>query len=339
MIQYGGDISQSAKNAGTAVIEGGLQVVESSGQIMGYAGKISSDTAKTAAGLVNVAGDTSVKVATGLGNAVGKASEIVSSTVGAVAITTQRMENSTKEMALRRAEIERQKTAEQKGKTESEIAQIEANTKIQLLNIQNGYDEQQQRLKLEQEQKLDKLNSEQTQQLLNQKDNTNKQQKAYYYGFTKSNPTPIDTGYKKSSVPFSEWCYSYIPQYFVTNEGSVIDISFSETFPSGQRSQNITAINEAMGQNITIGFETQVQKDWKGKPYYLQVPVIKFQESNGETKTLFGKMYYTLIWFVCSTTNRGGRRRTNKRRRNRKTNKRRTNRRTYKRHKTYKRSH
>jgi len=336
MIQYGGDISQSAKNAGTAVIEGGLQVVESSGQIMGYAGKIGSDTAKTAAGLVNVAGDTSVKIASGLGDAAGKATEIVSSTVGAVAITTQRMENSTKEMALRRAEIERQKTAEQKGKTEAEIAQIEANTKIQLLNIQNGYDEQQQRLKLEQEQKLDKLNSEQTQQLLNQKDNTNKQNKAYYYGFTKSNPTPIDTGYKNSSVPFSEWCYSYIPQYFVTNEGSIIDISFSETFPTDQRPQNIIAINKATGQNIIIGFETQPQKDWKGKLYYLQVPVIKFQESNGETKTLFGKMYYTLIWFICNTTNRGGRRKTNKRRRNRKTN-RRTYSRTYKRRKTYKR--
>ncbi len=320
MNNKGGSVSDAFKQAGTNVAVGIADTV-------GSVGQIASSVSNTAVGVTDSAGKAAVAGV-----------QIVSSTVGAIATTTQRMENSTKEMALRRAEIERQKTAQQKGKTEAEIAQIEANTKIQLLKIQNDYDEQQARLKLEKEQKLDKLNSEQTQQLLNQKDNTIKQQKAYYYGFTKSDPTPINTGYKKSSVPFSEWCYSYIPQYFVTNEGSIIDIVFSETFPTGQRSQNIIAINKATGGNIAIGFETQAQKDWKGKSYYLQVPVIKFQESNSETKTVFGKMYYTLIWFVCPTTNRGGRRRTNKRS-NKKTNRRRTNSRTYKRRKTYKRRH
>ena len=74
---------------------------------------------------------------------------------GTIATTTQRMENSTREMASRRAEIERGKTASQKGKTEAEIAQIEANTKTKLLEIQNKYDKEQARLKLEQEQELE----------------------------------------------------------------------------------------------------------------------------------------------------------------------------------------
>lgn len=318
MNKKGGSVSDAFKQAGTNVAVGVADTV-------GAAGQIASSVSKTAVGVTENLG----KVAT-------SGTQIVSSTVGTIATTTQRMENSTKEMALRRAEIEREKTAAQKGKTAEQIAQIEANTKIQLLNIQNEYDEQQAKLKLEQEQKLDKLNSQQTQQLLNQKDNTNKQQKAYYYGFTKSNPGPNDTGYKKSSVPFSEWCYSYIPQYFVVSDGSIIDIDFPEILPTGQRSPYISAINKSTQQKITIGFETQAQTDWKGKQYYLQVPVIKFQKSNNETTTVFGKMYYTLIWFVCDTYNGGKRRRTNKRRTNlrRRTNKGRTNRRrrTYKRH-------
>jgi len=306
-------ISDSAKAAGINLAVGVADTV-------GAAGKIASSVSNTAVG-----------VTSSLGDAATSGVKIVSSTVGTIATTTQRMENSTKEMALRRAEIERQKTAAQKGKSEAEIAQIEANTKIQLLNIQNDYDEQQARLKLEKEQKLDKLNSEQTQLLLNQKDNTNKQQKAYYYGFTKSNPTPIDTGYKKSSTPFSKWCYSYIPQYFVTNEGSIIDISFSETFPTGQRSQNIIAINKATGENIIIGFETQSITNMFKQVSFLQMPVINYNDENGSNKKVNGKMYYTLIWFVCPTTNRGGRKR--------RTNKRKTNlrRRTNRRRKTYKR--
>lgn len=318
MNKKGGSVSDAFKQAGTNVAVGFADTV-------GATGKIMSATADTAVGVTENLG----KVAT-------SGTQIVSSTVGTIATTTQRMENSTKEMALRRAEIEREKTAAQKGKTAEQIAQIEADTKLQLLKIQNGYDEEQARLKLEQEQKLDKLNSQQTQQLLNQKDNTNKQQKAYYYGFTKSNPGPNDTGYKKSSVPFSKWCYSYIPQYFVVSDGSIINIVFPEILPTGQRSQNISAINDATKQKITIWFETQSTTNMFKQVGFVQMPVINYNDENGSNKKVNGKMYYTLIWFICPTTNRGGkRRRTNKRRTNlrRRTNKGRTNRRR----KTYKR--
>lgn len=313
-------ISDSAKAAGINLAVGVADTV-------GAAGKIASSVSNTAVGVTG-----------SLGDAATSGIKIVSSTVGAIATTTQRMENSTKEMALRRAKIEEGKTAAQKGKTEAEIAQIEANTKINLLNIQNEYDKQQARLKLEQEQKLDELSSQQTQQLLNQKDNTNKQQKAYYYGFTNINPGPNDTGYNKSWKPLSKWCYSYLPQYFVVNDGSIIDIDFPEILPIGQRSQYISAINKQTGQEITIGFETQSNTNMLNQVSFLQMPVINYNE-NGINKKINGKMYYTLIWFICPTINRGGqKRRTNKRRKNlrqkqrtnkRRTNKRRTNRRRY----------
>jgi hypothetical protein len=318
MNKKGGSVSDAFKQAGTNVAVGVADTVGATGKIMSATGKIMSATADTAVGVTENLG----KVAT-------SGTQIVSSTVGTIATTTQRMENSTKEMALRRAEIEREKTAAQKGKTAEQIAQIEADTKLQLLKIQNGYDEEQARLKLEQEQKLDKLNSQQTQQLLNQKDNTNQQQKAYYYGFTKSNPGPNDTGYKKSSVPFSEWCYSYIPQYFVVSDGSIIDIVFPEILPTGQRSQNISAINDKTKQKITIGFETQSTTNMFRRVIFVPMPVINYNDENGSNKKVNGKMYYTLIWFVCDTYNGGKRRRTNKRRTNlrRRTNRRRTNRR------------
>jgi hypothetical protein len=317
MNKKGGSVNDAFKQAGTNVAVGVADTV-------GAAGKIASSVSNTAVGVTENLGKTATS-----------GTQIVSSTVGAIATTTQRMENSTREMASRRAEIERGKTAAQKGKTEAEIAQIEANTKIRLLNIQNEYNKQQAILKLEQEQELYKLNTQQTQQLLNQKDNTNKQQKAYYYGFTKSNPGPNDTGYKKSNMPFSKWCYSYIPQYFVANDGSFIDIDFSETLPTGQRSQYISAINKQTGQKITIGFETQSITNMFKQVVFVQMPVINYNDENGINKKVNGKMYYTLIWFLCPTTNRGGRkRRTNKRKTNLR---RRTNMRTNKRLKTYKR--
>jgi Skp family chaperone for outer membrane proteins len=311
-------------NVGDAFKKAGTNVALGVADTVGAAGKIASSVSNTAVGLTS-----------SLGDAATSGAKIVSSTVGTIATTTQRMENSTREMASRRAEIERGKTASQKGKTETEIAQIEANTKTKLLEIQNKYDKEQARLKLEQEQELDKLNTQQTQQLLNQKDNTNKQQKAYYYGFTKSNPGPNDTGYKKSNMPFSKWCYSYIPQYFVANDGSFIDIDFSETLPTGQRSQYISAINKQTGQKITIGFETQSITNMFKQVVFVQMPVINYNDENGINKKVNGKMYYTLIWFLCTNKNIGGKKRRSKP--NRKTNKRRTNMRTNKRLKTYKR--
>lgn len=328
-----GDIGESAKKAGTALVKGTLGVVESGGEIIGYAGKIGSSTAKTAAGLVDVAGDTSVKVASGIGSTASSGVQIVSATVGAIATTASRIQNSTEQMALRRAEIEKEKTAAQKGKTEAQIAQIEANTKLELEKIQKKYEEEQQKLKSEQEINLDKINSEQREKLLNQRETTTQRQLASNYGFKNNNPKPTDTGYKQTVNPFSKMCFSYIPQYFVTEDGSIIDIDFPEIQPTGPRLSIITAMNKDTRQEIQITFQAQAQKDWRGNPYYLQVPVIKFQQENGETKTVFGKMYYNLIWFQCGTI--GGRTKNNKKT-NRK--RRRTNKRSNRRLKTNKRT-
>jgi hypothetical protein len=309
MRQCGGDVVNK-------LTTGANKIFGSVGDAMGAAGDITSSTAKTASQLVDVAGDTSVKVATGLGETATSGLKIVSATVGAVATTAARIQNSTEEMAKRRAEIERQKTASQVGKTTQDIAKIEATTNLELDRIQKEYEIEQQKLKSEQEINLDKINSEQREKLLNQKETTTQRQLAFNYGFKNNNPKPTDSGFKQTVNPFSKLCFSYIPQYFVLEDGTIIDIDFPETQPTDTRSSIITAINKDTRQEIQITFQAQAQKDWRGNLIYLQVPVIKFQDLDGQSKTLFGKMYYNLIYFPCGTTNRGGRRlRTNKRRR------------------------
>jgi hypothetical protein len=316
-------IGQKAKDALGSVAEGTLDAVEASGKLVSSASNIAVTAGQTAANLASGIKDTATS---GI--------QIVSSAVGAVATTATRIENSTKEMAKRRAEIERQKTADQVGKTTEEIAKIEARTNLELDRIQKEYELEQQRLKLEQEYNLDRLNSEQREKLLTQKDATNQRQRAYNYGFIKNDPKPTDTGFKQS-INFlynlrTNTCFSYIPKYFVTDDGNIINIDFPrpEEQPTDTRSSIIQVINMDTKQPIQITFQAQAQKDWRGKPIYLQLPVIKFQDSYGQSKTLFGKMYYDLIYFPCGTTMGGRRRRTNKRRTNRRrTNKRRTNRR------------
>ena len=265
-------IGKAAKEAGEAVVIGTLGAVEASGNIIGYAGKTASSSV-----------------------------QIVSATVGAIATTASRIQNSTEQMALRRAEIEKEKT-------------------------------EQARLKLDQEINLDKINSEQREKLLNQRETTNQRQLASNYGFRNNNPKPTDTGFKQTVNPFSKLCFSYIPQYFITEDGTIIDIDFPEIQPTGPRMSVITVINKDTRQEIQITFQARAQKDWRGNSYYLQVPVIKFQDPDGQTKTVFGKMYYNLIWFPCGTI--GGRTKNNKKT-NRK--RRRTNKRSNRRRKTYRR--
>ena len=62
MRQRGGENAQDAVGA---LANGTIKVVKASGETIGYAGDIVSSAAKTASQLVDVAGDTSVKVATG----------------------------------------------------------------------------------------------------------------------------------------------------------------------------------------------------------------------------------------------------------------------------------
>lgn len=331
-------IGQKTQAAFGSLVEGTLNAVEAGGKTISYGADIVKSTGKTAADLVDITGTGTVNATGQIFKAANSGLEIVSSAVGAVATTATRIENSTKEMAKRRAEIERQKTADQVGKTTEEIAKIEARTNLELDRIQKEYELEQQRLKLEQEYNLDRLNSEQREKLLTQKDATNQRQRAYNYGFTKNDPKPTDTGFKQS-INFlynlrTNTCFSYIPKYFVTDDGNIINIDFPkpEEQPTDTRSSIIQVINMDTNQPIQITFQAQAQKDWRGKPIYLQLPVIKFQDSDGQSKTLFGKMYYDLIYFPCGTTIGGRRRRTNKRitnkrRTNRRTNKRRTNRR------------
>ena len=338
-------IGEKAQAALTAVGEGTLNAVEAGGKTISYGADIVKSTGKTAADLVDITGTGTVNATGQIFKAANSGLEIVSSAVGAVATTATRIENSTKEMAKRRAEIERQKTADQVGKTTEEIAKIEARTNLELDRIQKEYEIEQQKLKLEQEYNLDRLNSEQREKLLNQRDATNQRQKAYNYGFTNNNPKPTDTGFKQS-INFLKnlkrnMCFSYIPQYFVTDDGNINNIDFPkpEEQPTDTRSSIIQVINKDTNQPIQITFQAQAQKDWRGNPIYLQLPVIKFQDSDGQSKTLFGKMYYDLIWFPCGTTMGGRRLRTNKRRTNkRRTNKRRTNKRRTNRRRTNKRS-
>ena len=140
--------------------------------------------------------------------------------------------------------------------------------------------------------------------------------------------------FSRKMESFSKLCFSYLPQYFVTEDGSIIDIDFPEIQPTGPRLSIITAINKDTRQEIQITFQARAQKDWRGNSYYLQVPVIKFQDADGQPKTVFGKMYYNLIWFPCGTIGGRTNRRTNKKTNRRKT---KTNKRSNKKRKTYRR--
>ena len=323
-------VSDAFKQAGKTLAVSFADVVKGTGKMV-------SSASTNAAELVDIGGKTAVGVSSNAGKAATAAVGTVANTLATVQKLSERLDNYTEE-AKQQAQIDNKTATITKEKQDDVTrAKIDSQTQTKIQQIKNDLESKKKEIEFEQARMLSELTAQQKQLYLKSQDNINKQQKAYYYGFTNSNPGPNDTGYISRWYGLSKWCYSYIPQYFVAIDGSIIDIDFPETLPPGQRSQNISAINSSTRQNITIGFETQSQTDWKGKPYHLQLPVIKFQESNDKTTTLFGKMNYTLIWFLCPTTNRGGkRRRTNKRRTNlrRRTNKGRTNRRrrTYKRH-------
>jgi hypothetical protein len=347
-------------DVGEAFEQAGKTLAVSFADVVKGTGKMVSSASTNAAELVDIGGKTAVGVSSNAGKAATAAVGTVANTLATVQKLSERLDNYTEE-AKQQAQIDN-KTATITKEKQDDItrAKIDSQTQTKIQQIKNDLESKKKEIELEQARMLSELTAQQKQLYLKSQDNINKQQKAYYYGFTNSNPGPNDTGYISRWYGLSKWCYSYIPQYFEASKKKnidiiididiTIDIDFPETLPSGQRSQNISAINSSTNsstqQNITIGFETQSQTDWKGKPYHLQLPVIKFQESNDKTTTLFGKMNYTLIWFLCPTTSRGGRskrrrtnrRRTNRRRTNRRrTNRRRTNRRRTNRRRTYKR--
>ena len=322
-------IAQSGKDAAQNITKGALNVVSATGNI-------ASSVADTSSKLIDTTGKTLVNVSSNLGNVASSGTQILSTTIGAIATTTERIENSTKAMAARRAEIEKSKTAAQQGKTAAEIAQIEADTKLKLQQIDNEYQISQKKKEDKLANELETLNTSQTQQLLKQQDNADKKSKSYYYGFTNNNPKPTDTGSVKARL-YSKWCYSYIPEYFVTETGNIIEIVLPEkqwTYNS-KRDGIINAKDKSSGRDILIDFKTQKNTNFYGTTF-LTVPVIQYSDDNSVNN---GKMYYNKIWFVCDTYG-GKKRRTykkiNKKRSYKKINKKRTykhinNKRTYKR--------
>ena len=297
-------LGTSALNAATSIGQATTDVVDA-------AGKITSSAAKTSSALV-----------TNLGNVASSGTQIVSSTIGAIAETTKRMENSTKEMATRRALIEQQKTSAQQGKTAAEIGKIEADTKLKLQQIDNEHQISQKKEEDKLANEIAKLNSSQIQQLLTQQDNADKKSKSFYYGFINSNPNPMDIGSVKALL-YKTLCYSYIPKYFVTETGTIIDIVLPERkMTDDSKRDAIIQAKDKSNRDILIDFVTQKNTSFYG-PTFLTVPVIQYSDDNPSVNN--GKMYYNKIWFVCNTN--GGKKRLTKRRINK--------RRTYKR-RTYK---
>lgn len=318
-----GRITQTLGDAGTEVTVGALNVIKASGKGMTIVADGSTDllsnTVNTASGLVKNLGATAV------------------ATLGTVATVTERVENSTKEAAQRRADIEKTKTSNLKDKNEAEIAKSKADTKVELLRIQNLYEIQQEEIKREQEAKLAKLNAVSTQYLLDQTENIKNQQMAYYYGFKQNNSKV--PGFEKSVNPFNRiitnWCYSYIPEYFVTEKGEFIDIKYPEQMPNGLRPLTIMAKDKNIKKDkdndndnyndIIIDFEMKMQKKWGGKIVAERVPIIKYV-AKPDQNPIDGQMYYRLLWFVCPAEYRRGgkKRKTNKTHKKRKANRRRT---------------
>lgn len=315
---------------------GAIKVVGSVGDVMGAAGDITSSTANTASQLVDVTGKTAVGVTSNTGKALTAAAGTAAKTVETVENLSARLENYTKE-AQKQAQIENETaTFETQNANDVEKAKIEADRQNKIQKIQFDLEREQKKTEAEQKRLLADLSASQTQSYLDTQDNISKQQKAYYYGFTKNNPGSNDTGFKKSNMPFSKWCFSYIPKTFIkTDNTGVIDIIFPEQIPTGTRVYFINAINRNTGQPITISFKSK-NNNWLGRNYRTEVPVIKYKDEQNNDVELEGTIDYQQIWFICPTTNRGGRRRrTNKNkhtnRRHGRTNRRKTNKRSIRR--------
>ena len=302
-------IGDTAQAAATELTVGALTAIKASGQLMTKGSEATVDI------FGNVA-DTG-KNLTGT----------VSNVTGTIADLTAQMQTKTKEaakaLAITEQDITRQKIALSKGTADVEIAKSEAETQNQLLKIQNDYEIKQEELKSEQEAILAKLKASETQKLLDQEDNIKNQKMAYYYGFKQNNPNS-EVGFKKSIIPLSKWCYSYIPEYFVTEKGDIIDIIYPAQMPNGGRQYPVTAINKNTMQNITIDLVTRMKN---GFIYTSQVkvPIIKYV-TDPDQNPIDGQMYYRLIWFVCPAEYRRGgkKRKTHKTHKRRKSNRRRT---------------
>lgn len=330
-------IGQKAKDAGEAVFGGVFDATKAVGKITTSvsniaktSGQIGESLANTTKDVIEQGGIAAVGITTNTGKALTAAAGTAAKTVETVENLSARLENYTKE-AQKQAQIKNETaTFEIKNANDVDKAKIEADRQAKLQEIQNDLERKQKETAAEQERLLADLTANQTQAYLDTTDNISKQQNAYYYGFTKNNPRSRDTGFKKSSMPFSKWCYSYIPNSFLKSDNTgVIDIIFPEQVISGTRSYEISALDKVTRQPITITFRTYIKKNWFRQSYKEELPVIIYNYNQDNEKEVEGIMDYHQIWFVCPTTNRGGRRRRTNKKTNRRlrTNKRRTNKR------------
>ena len=354
------EVINAAGEAFSDVGVGTFKVVGTAGKVVSSAADATASAANTGKILVDVTGKTVVGITSNTGAAATAAVGTVKQTLLAVEDLSERFRNNTetsKKLAQKENEtalVEKQNAqkadmANSDANTQIKLQQIEADrqTKIQKINFdlvlkQKETEEQQKLL-------LSKLTTEQTQAYLETEENKKKIKEANYYGFTKNNPGSRDTGFKKSNMPFSKWCYSYIPNTFVKSDNTgLIEIYFPDQDqeqeqvqqPKVTRSYEISALNRITKEPITITFRIVQKKNWIGQPYRGEVPVIKYMDKENNNVEFEGTIDYHKIWFVCPITSTGGRRlRTNKRRTNkRRTNKRRTNRRRPNKRRTNKRT-
>ena len=324
-------IGDTAKAAGTAVVVGALNVIETSGKLLTTGSKIVGNVADTGKNLTST----------------------VSSVTGTIAGLSEQIQTKTQEAAIALAttekDVTRKKIALSQVNTNIAIAKRQAQSTVELEKFKNKEERELNELRLKQQSKIAELklaqekekkqteeylaqfNAESTQSLLKQEDNIKNQEMAYYYGFKDSN-TNSEVGFKKSIMPFTNWCYSYIPEYFVTTNAEMIEFEYpDELLKSKQlRPSPIMAINKKTNQNIIIDFEYIGQKNFMGKLVYSKVPVIEYVE-DPDKNPIYGKMYYRLLWFVCPSYIKGGKKRktqksrkTNKTHKKRKANRRRT---------------
>jgi hypothetical protein len=270
------------------------------------AARVPITAVNTALDITNVALDTTKKTAEAVGNtttgvvenvgqAATSATGIASNTLQTFETVSGRIQNSTEEMARRRAEIEKSKTAKQQGKTKEEIAQVEADTDIMLRQIEDEYNQKKLKMEKEQEMLLERLNTHYQLEGSAQNENQAKISECYYYGFKTDSP-PYEAGNNKTSIYYSYdkvWYYSFVPVSFVADNGDFIVFQFPKRQLGEEREDTLKAIDKKTGQKVKLSFNL-----FQNNGYFYnsqeRKPVVIFEDSNKEEG---GKVYFKKVWF------------------------------------------
>jgi hypothetical protein len=277
---------------------------------------------KTADKTASVVGNTTAVVADNVGKTANSATGIIADTLETFELLSDRIRNSTEEMAERRAAMERIKTEKQQGKTKEEIAQIEKDTAISLKKIDDEYNQQMLKMENEQEMLLKILNTKNQLAGLEQNENDEKMAECYYYGF-KTDSIPYEPGKNKSSiftmVNFYEkvMYYSYVPVSFVSVSGNFIVFEFPKKQLGEMRQQILEGIDKNTDKKIKLQFKLVQDIGWIVNSQHI-TPVVEFVDINEKHE---GKLYFKKVWFYekkYRTTGGRSRRRSLKSKRNKK---------------------